>query len=290
VIDPRAIIDPAARLGRNVAVGPWSIVGPEVEIGDDCEIGPHVILKGPSIFGARNRIYPFAVLGEDTPAFAYRGERTRLVVGEDNIFREGVTVHRGMGQGQGETTIGSRNLLMAYVHVAHDCVVGNSCIFANNASLSGHVRVADHANFGGYSGVPQYRSVGAYAMVGGMSLVLKDVPAFVSVSGNPARAIGMNTEGMRRHGFSPQSVRTLRSAYRTLYRQGLRADEALRRLEADAAREPALEMLCRSVRGARFGIVRPRWDDRFEPEPGGGDLEEGDPFGVVASRAARDGG
>jgi UDP-N-acetylglucosamine acyltransferase len=258
MIDARAIIDPSARLGEDVSVGPWTIIGPDVEIGDGCVIDAHVVVRGPTTLGARNRIYQFATVGEDTPALAYGGEPTRLIVGDDNVIREGVTIHRGMVQDRGETRIGSHNLLMAYVHVGHDCVVGDHCVFANNASISGHCHVGDWANLGGYCGVPQFRSVGAHAMVGGMSLVTKDVPAFVTVSGNPAAAIGPNVEGLRRRGFSKDAIRDLRRAYRTLYRSGLRAAEAVEAIAAMDDPEGHLAVFADSVRAARHGVVRPR--------------------------------
>ena len=261
MIDPRAIVDPSARLGENVRIGPWSIIGPDVEIGDDCEIDAHVVVRGPTLMGRGNRIFPFAVVGEATPALAYAGEPTRLVIGDHNVIREGVTLHRGLVQDRGETRIGSHNLLMAYVHVGHDCVVGDYCIFANNASVSGHVRVGDRANLGGYCGVPQYRSIGSLAMIGGMSLVLKDVPDCVSVSGNPASAITINAEGMRRAGIGEGRIRTLRSAWRILYRSGLSVTGALERIEQLDDPDGLVAGFAASVRGARHGVVRPRRSD-----------------------------
>lgn len=258
MIDARAIVDPSARIGSGVRIGPWSIIGPHVEIGDDCEIDAHVIVRGPTVLGRGNRIFQFATVGEDTPALAFRGEATRLVVGDHNVIREGVTIHRGMVQDRGETVIGSHNLLMAYVHVGHDCVVGDHCVFANNASISGHVHVGDWANLGGYCGVPQFRRIGAHAMIGGMSLVLKDVPDFVMVSGNPAQAIGVNVEGLRRRNFSADAIRTIRGAYRTLYRSGLTVEEALQALAAEADPEGHLARFIASVRAATRGVVRPR--------------------------------
>lgn len=258
MIDPRAIIDPSARIGAGVCIGPWSIVGPDVEIGDGCEIDAHVVVRGPTVLGRRNRIFQFATVGEATPARDYRGEPTRLVVGDDNIFREGVTIHRGTVQDRGETRIGDRNLLMAYVHVGHDCLIGSDCVFANNASVSGHVTVGNHANLGGYCGVPQYRRIGSYTMIGGMSLVLKDVPDFIMVSGNPAGAVGLNLEGLRRHDFDPATVRRLRAAYRTLYRSGLTLAEALARLDAEDDPDGRIAELAASIRAATRGIVRPR--------------------------------
>lgn len=256
--DPRAIIDPGARLGRDVTVGPWSLIGPDVEIGDGCWIGPHVILRGPTRIGRGNRIYQFSTVGEDTPALAYGGEATVLEIGDENVIREGVTIHRGLAQHGGITRVGSRNLLMAYVHVGHDCVVGDHVVMANNVGLSGHVQVGDWANLGGYAGVPQFRSIGAHAFVGGMSLVTKDVPAFVSVNGNPAVSFGLNRVGLERRGFAPEAVAALRRAYRTVYREGLRVAEALERLEPEARAFPEVAVFRDSVAASKHGIVRER--------------------------------
>ncbi len=258
MIDPRAIIDPSAVIGHNVAIGPWTIVGADVAIGDGCRVASHVILKGPTRIGRNNRIFQFATVGEDTPALIYGGEPTTLLIGDDNVIREGVTIHRGTVQGQGRTVIGNGNLLMAYVHVGHDCVLGDHVIMANNASVSGHVVVGDHANFGGYAGIPQYRRVGAYAHIGGMSLVLKDVPAFVTVSGNPAGAVGLNIEGMRRHGIAEAAVSALRDAYRIVYGQGLGVKEALVQIGPLAERHAEVALFKASVAESRWGIIRGR--------------------------------
>jgi len=229
-------------------------------VGDHCVIDAHVIVRGPTNLGPHNRIHPFASIGDATPARSYAGEPTRLVVGDHNTFREGVTVHRGTMQSRGETSIGSHNLFMAYAHVAHDCVIGDHCTFANNASASGHVTVGDWAILGGYAGVPQYRSVGAHAMVAGMSLVLKDVPAFVTVAGHPARVVNLNLEGLRRRGFTAEAMASLRAAYRLLYQSGLPATEATARIEALPDPEGQLAILIRSVQASRQGIARPRRD------------------------------
>jgi len=258
VIDPRAIVDPDAVIGADVSIGPWTIVGPRVEIGDGCRIASHVILKGPTRIGRNNRIFQFATVGEDTPALVYNGEPTTLTIGDDNVIREGVTVHRGTVQGQGRTVIGNHNLLMAYVHVGHDCTLGNHIIMANNASVSGHVRVGDYANFGGYAGVPQYRSVGTHAFIGGMSLVLKDVPAFVSVSGNPAGVVGLNVEGMRRRGIADDAVAALREAYRIVYGQGHTVKQALAELEPLALRHPDVHAFRSCIAESSWGVIRGR--------------------------------
>lgn len=257
MIDPRAIIDPSAELGNGVEIGPWTIIGPGVQIGDGCIIGSHVILKGPTRLGAGNRIFQFASVGEDTPAFAYDGAHTELVIGDRNTIREGVTIHRGMLEG-GCTRIGDDNLFMAYVHVGHDCQVGNHVVMANNASLSGHVTVGDWANFGGYSGVAQYRSIGAYTHIGAMSLVLKDVPAFVTAGGHPARAIGLNVEGMRRRGFDARVFAALKHAYRVVYRRGLTAREAVAELADQASTCEYTRLFVESVGSSEWGIVRGR--------------------------------
>lgn len=258
MIDPRAIIDPSARLGENVAIGPWSIIGADVEIGDDCWIAPHVVVKGPTRIGRRNRIYQFASVGEDTPAVAYQGEPTTLEIGDDNIIREGVTIHRGMAQDIGRTVIGNNGLFMAYVHIGHDCIVGDHVIMANNASISGHVQVGDHANFGGYCGVPQFRRIGAYSHISGMSLVLKDVPAYMTVMGNPACAIGLNVEGMRRRGYSKELMGMIKDAHRIVYREGRTIGDACAALEPLAAACPEVALFVESIRESRWGIVRAR--------------------------------
>ena len=258
MIDPRAIVDPSVKIGRDVHIGPWTMVGPDVEIGDGCRIASHVMLRGPTTLGPRNRIYQFATVGEGTPAVAYRGEPTTLEIGSDNIIREGVTMHRGTVQDQGKTVVGDNNLFMAYVHVGHDCRIGSNVIMANNASASGHVRVGDYANIGGYAGIPQHRSIGAYTMVGGMSLVLKDVPAYVSVSGNPASAVGMNVEGMRRRGLPGDVIEALREAYRVVYLGGHTVKAALAVLAATGPRCPEVQEFAASIAASQLGIVRPR--------------------------------
>ncbi len=262
LIDARAIIDPSASLGANVEVGPWTIIGADVVIGDDCVIGPHVVVKGPTRMGQGNCIYQFASIGEDTPALAYKGERTRLEIGNGNVFREGVTVHRGTAQDEGVTRIGSHGLFMAYVHISHDCKVGDHVIMANNASVAGHCQVGDHANFGGYAGVPQYRFIGAYTHIAAMSLVLKDVPIYLTAVGNPAAAVGINVEGLRRRGCSAESIAKLRNAYKILYRCGLTTEEACGRLVEEYQNCQEVSNLVASVMASKTGIIRPRQASR----------------------------
>ncbi len=264
-IDPRAIVDPDAQLGENVSIGPWSIVGPEVIVGDGCRIASHVVMKGPTTLGRNNRIYQFSSIGEDTPALVYQGEHTRLEIGDDNIIREGVTIHRGTAQDKSCTRIGNHNLLMAYVHIGHDCELGDHIIMANNASVSGHVRVGDYANFGGYAGIPQYRSIGGYSHIAGMSLVLKDVPAYVTVGGHPANVVGLNLEGMRRRNFDAEVIAGLKEAYAMVYRRGETVAHALKKMQSLAETFPEVAYFSASIRDSTVGIVRPRRELRSDP-------------------------
>lgn len=255
-IDPRAIIDPCAKLANNVEVGPWSIIGAGVEIDEGTIIGPHVVVKGPTFIGKRNRIYQFSSIGEDTPDLKYKGELTRLVIGDDNIIREGVTIHRGTIQDNGETRIGNANLLMAYVHVGHDSIIGNNCILVNNTALAGHVKVDDWAILSGFTLVHQYCCIGAHSFSGMGTAIGKDVPAFVTAFGNPAEARSMNFEGMRRRGFSEEVMHALRRAYKVVYRRGLTVEDALNLLMEDASRYKEVALFCDSIRNSPRGILR----------------------------------
>jgi UDP-N-acetylglucosamine acyltransferase len=223
-IDPRAIIDPSAKLADGVEVGPWSIVGPDVEIGEGTVIGPHVVLKGPTRIGKHNRIFQFSSIGEDTPDLKYKGEPTRLVIGDHNVIREGVTIHRGTVQDRAETTVGDHNLIMAYAHIGHDSVIGNHCILVNNTALAGHVHVGDWA--------------------------------ILSVFGSPAEARSMNFEGMRRRGFSDEVIHVLRRCYKIVYRQGLTVEDALKELAEPATQHPEVELFRQSILSSARGITR----------------------------------
>ncbi|RAU41817.1 acyl-ACP--UDP-N-acetylglucosamine O-acyltransferase [Pseudomonas sp. RIT411] len=256
LIDPRAIVDPKARLAADVQVGPWSIIGPDVEIGEGTVIGPHVILKGPTVIGRHNRIFQFSSIGEDTPDLKYHGEPTRLRIGDHNTIREGVTIHRGTVQDREETTLGDHNLLMAYVHIGHDSVIGNHCILVNNTALAGHVHVDDWAILSGYTLVHQFCRIGAHSFSGMGTAIGKDVPAYVTVFGNPAEARSMNFEGMRRRGFSAEAIKELRRAYKVVYRQGLTVDDALRELEPVAQQFPEVAVFRDSILSATRGITR----------------------------------
>ncbi|MDR6177469.1 MULTISPECIES: acyl-ACP--UDP-N-acetylglucosamine O-acyltransferase [unclassified Pseudomonas] len=256
LIDPRAIVDPQARLAADVQVGPWSIIGPDVELGEGTVVGPHVILKGPTVIGRHNRIFQFSSIGEDTPDLKYQGEPTRLRIGDHNTIREGVTIHRGTVQDREETTIGDHNLLMAYVHIGHDSVIGNHCILVNNTALAGHVHVDDWAILSGYTLVHQFCRIGAHSFSGMGTAIGKDVPAYVTVFGNPAEARSMNFEGMRRRGFSAEAIKELRRAYKVVYRQGLTVDDALRELEPVAQQFPEVAVFRDSILSATRGITR----------------------------------
>ena len=258
LIDVRAMVDPKAQLGKNVSVGPWSSVGPDVVLGDDCEVGEHVVLRGPTVLGRGNKIYQYSTVGEGSPAFAYKGEPTTLTIGDNNVIREGVTIHRGLATDRSRTVIGSDNLFMAYVHIGHDCVLGDRIVMANNASVAGHVTVGDEAVLSGYVGVPQFRSIGAYSFVSAMSLVTKDVPAFVAVDGNPAGAVGLNGERLRRLGLDDTVKKALQDAYNTVYRRGLTLKEALEELQEPAATYPEVRCFVDSIERSEHGIIRER--------------------------------
>lgn len=256
MIDSRAIIDPSAILAEGVVVGPWTIIGPGVEIGEGSEIASHVVIKGATRIGKRNRIFQFSSVGEDTPDLKYKGEATRLVIGDNNVIREGVTIHRGTVQDRSETTIGNNNLLMAYVHVGHDSLIGNNTILVNNTALAGHVQVDDWAILGGYTLVHQRCHIGAHAFTGMGTAVGKDIPAFVLAYGNPAEARGINLEGLKRRGFTREQLTILNRAYKTVYRESLTLEEALSELEVMHSDCPPLDVFIESLRSSTRGIVR----------------------------------
>lgn len=256
MIHPGAIIDPSAVIAADVEIGPWTLVGAGVTIGPGTVIASHVVLKGPTTIGANNKILQFSSVGEDTPDMKYKGEQTRLVIGDNNIIREGVTIHRGTVQDRGETTIGNNNLLMAYVHVGHDSVIGDNCILVNNASIAGHVHVGDWAILAGYALVHQYCHIGAHSFSGYGSHISKDVPAYVTVNGQPAEAKTINVEGLRRRGFSSESITQIRRAYKVVYRQGLTVEEALTKLREMQRDCAELGLLIASLESSSRGIVR----------------------------------
>lgn len=254
MIHSTAIIDPSAQIGRNVEIGAYSIVGANVVIGDDCIIGPHVVLRGPTTLGRNNRIFQFASVGEDCQDKKFKGEPTQLVIGDNNVIREFVTIHRGTVQDQGITRIGHDNLLMAYVHVAHDCVVGDHVILANNTTLAGHVHVGDWAILGGFTGVHQFCHIGAHAFTAVNSVVVQDVPPYIMAQGHNAVPRTINSEGLKRRGFSSEQISTIKRAFKILYRQGLTVNEAVEKLTDLQAVE--LQPLIHFVQNSARGIIR----------------------------------
>lgn len=255
MIHNTAIIDAGAELAGDVQVGPYSVIGPDVKIASGTVIGPHVVIQGPTSIGRDNRIFQFASIGEACQDKKYNGEPTALEIGDNNVIREHVTIHRGTIQDNGLTRIGDNNLLMVGVHVAHDCMIGNNNIFANTTGIAGHVHIGDGVILGGMTGVHQFCRIGSYAMTAGCSLVLKDIPAYVMVGGNPAAARSMNFEGMRRRGWSPEVVSQLRKAYKIVYRQGQTLEQALVQLDALAG-GAELQVFIDSLRASERGITR----------------------------------
>ena len=251
-----ALVDATAELAEDVEVGAYSIVGARVTIGPGSTIGPHVVIGGRTRFGARNRVFQFASIGEIPQDRKYGGEPTTTTIGDDNVFRECVTIHAGTAQDRGDTTIGNGNLFLAYTHVAHDCVVGDATTFSNNAQIAGHVRIDDWVVMGAYAGVHQFCRVGAHAMIGAYARIVQDVPPFMTVAGDPPKPYGINSEGLRRRGFSPDDILAIRRAYKTLYRQGHSLEDA-RAMIAEVARTvPALRPLVEFLGVAGRGIIR----------------------------------
>ncbi len=256
MIHPSAVIDPGARLAGGVEVGPFAVIGAGVEIGEGTRIGPHTVIRGPTRIGRDNRIFQFASVGEDPQDMKYGGEETRLEIGDRNQIRECATLHRGTVQDQGVTRVGDDNLFMAYTHVAHDCRIGNHVIMANAASLGGHVEIQDWAILGGFTIVHQFCRLGAHSFCAMGSALSKDVPPYVTVGGQPAAPHGINSEGLRRRGFSPAAIAAIKRAYRALYLAGLKLDEALERIGGLAAEVPEVAALAAFVAERGRGIVR----------------------------------
>jgi UDP-N-acetylglucosamine acyltransferase len=256
LIDQRAVVDRAAELASDVSVGPFSVIGPGVVVDAGTWIGPHVVINGPTRIGRGNRIHQFASIGDAPQDKKYAGEPTRLEIGDGNVIREYVTINRGTLQRGCATRVGNENWIMAHAHIAHDCRVGDRTVFANGASLAGHVSVEDCAILGGYTLVHQFCSIGTHAFCAFGSVINKDVPPFVTVTGNPARSSGLNVEGLRRHGFTEATRRALREAYRTLYRSNLPLEVALQRLHEQSRQDEAVALLAGFVERAQRGIVR----------------------------------
>lgn len=256
MIHATAIVDASARIADDVEIGPYSIIGEQVEIGSGSRIGPHVVIKGPTRIGRNNRIFQFASVGEDPQDLKYDGELTSLEIGDGNTIREYVTVNRGTEGGGSVTRIGSSNLLMALVHIAHDCQVGDHTVFANGASLAGHVTIGDHAILAGFSCIHQFCTIGEHAFVGLNSVVNRDVAPFTLVVGNYAEAHGINKNGLRRRGFDADTLAALHRAYRALIRHRGEREAAVRSLDDLPQRYPAVMRFIEFIRHSERGVVR----------------------------------
>lgn len=257
LIHPTAIIDSSAVIAADVQIGPYCIIGPQVTIGEGTKLHAHVVVGGYTRIGKNNEIFQFASVGEVCQDLKYAGEETWLEIGDHNSIREHCSLHRGTVQDQSLTKIGSYNLLMVNTHIAHDCVIGDHNIFANNAGIAGHVHIGDYVVVGGNSGIHQFCKIDSYSMIGGASLILKDVPAYVMVSGNPAHAFAMNVEGMRRKGWSKNVIQALRQAFKLIYKDGLTTEQAIQQIRTVILPEvPEVQLLIDSLEQSKRGIVR----------------------------------
>jgi UDP-N-acetylglucosamine acyltransferase len=255
-IHPTALVASDAVLGDDVEIGAYTIIGAGVRIGDRTTVGPHVVINGPTTLGVENRIFQFASVGDAPQDKKYKGEPTRLEIGDRNLIREFVTLNRGTTKDEGVTRIGSDNLFMAYSHVAHDCVVGNLCVFANNATLGGHVHVGDWVIMAGLSAAHQFCKIGAHAFIANYTAVTRDVPPYIMAVGQPAAAHSVNSEGLKRRGFTPEQIRNIRNAFRILYRSGLKLADAQQQLEALAKEQPELQAIVDFLPTSTRSIVR----------------------------------
>jgi UDP-N-acetylglucosamine acyltransferase len=256
MIHPTAIVQPGARLADDVEIGPYTIIGPHVEIGPGCRIGPHAVITGHTRIGSNNRIFQFTSLGEVPQDKKYQDEPTRLEIGNNNTIREFCTFNVGTAQDAGVTRLGNDNWIMAYVHLAHDCQIGNHTIFANNAQLAGHVHIGDYAILGGFTEVHQFCHIGTHSITALGSVILLDVPPYIMASGNSAHPYGINAEGLKRRGFAPATITSLKRAYKTLYKSGLTLDLAKQELARQVAECPEIQPLLDFLSGSTRGIIR----------------------------------
>jgi UDP-N-acetylglucosamine acyltransferase len=256
VIHPTAIISDTAKIADDVAIGAYAVIGDDVEIGSGTRIDSHVVVSGPTIIGKDNHIYQFASIGDDPQDKKYADEPTRLIMGDRNTVREFCTISRGTTQDVGDTIIANDNWIMAYVHIAHDCVIGSNTIMANNATLAGHVHVGDWVIFAGFSGAHQFCHIGAHAFLGMYCGANRDVPAYTTVAGIPAVPRGINSEGLKRRGFSTEQIRNIKNAYRIVYRRGLKLSAAIEQIEELSTEQPELVLLLDSLHTTERGLVR----------------------------------
>jgi len=255
-IHPTAIVHPRAKIAEGVEIGAYSVVGEHVSVGKDTRIASHVLVEGWTTIGERNQIFPFSCIGTAPQDIGYKNEETYLIIGNDNVIRESATVHRATTKEDRVTVIGNNNFLMAYSHVAHDCKLGNHIIMANSVGLGGHITVGDYAILGGIVAVHQFVRIGAYAIIGGQSAVPQDIPPYVSASGNRAKLYGLNLVGLKRRGFSDQSIANLKKAYRIIFRSGLILEEALAKVKAELGDSPEAMHLMEFMKNSKRGITR----------------------------------
>lgn len=257
MIDSRAVVDPACQIGEKVTIGPYSVIGPDVEIGDDTWIGPSVVIKGPTKIGRKNKIFQFCSIGDDPQDKKYHEDKeSYLQIGDNNVIREYCSINRGTSLGGGHTIIGNDNWIMAYVHIAHDCIISNHTVFANNATLAGHVRIDDYAILGGFTGIHQFCHIGMHSFMAISSVVVKDVPPYLMVSGNTAKPYGLNKEGLKRHGFSEDTVSQLRKVYKIVYREGLTVKEAITKVKKMNSGLEEVKNFVEFIEKSERGIVR----------------------------------
>jgi UDP-N-acetylglucosamine acyltransferase len=251
-----AIIDKRAKLGANVTVGPYTVIDGDVEVGEGTTIGAHNVITGHTVIGRDNRIFHFCSIGEANQDKKYKGEPTKLAIGDRNTIREYCSLNRGTAQDRGVTRVGDDNWIMAYCHVAHDCLVGNNTVFANHATLAGHVDIGDWTILGGFVGVHQFVKVGAHVMAGIASVVTQDVPPFVTIAGNPTAPYGINAEGLKRRGFSAEAIAALKRAYKTLYKSGLSLADAKAEITRQATEASEVRALADFLETSTRGILR----------------------------------
>ena len=255
-IHPTAVISPDAVIGKDVNIGPYSVIGSDVSIGDGTMIGPHVVIKGPTDIGKGNRVFQFAAIGAEPQDLKYKGEKSKVIIGDNNVIRECATIHRGTAADIGMTIMGDHNLIMAYCHVAHNCSLGNHIVMSSASMLAGHITVEDHVTIGGMTGVHQFCKIGCYAMIGGASAVAADVPPYVIVSGNRAKLYGLNLIGLERKGFEASTIKALKDAYRILFRSSLLIKDAVEKVKAGMAHVPEVAHLVEFIEKSERGICR----------------------------------
>ncbi len=256
MIHPSALVDPKAKIADNVSIGPFSVIGPDVEIGEGTVVGPHVVINGHTQIGKNNQIFQFASVGEANQDKKYKGEPTKTIIGDNNVIRESCTIHRGTVQDIGETRIGNNNLFMAYVHIAHDCVIADNCIFANHVTVAGHVHIDDWVIMAGFTGVHQFCKIGAHAFTAISSIVVKDIPPFVMADGHSARPRGLNKEGLRRRGFTPEAIRAIQKAYKIYYRENRLSAEALAEIKNQYADVAEVMQFVEFIEKSERGVIR----------------------------------